>query len=86
MLEDKLTALQELESKDDGNQMDVSKSDDSDSEAEIKAESNDEDDGTALAVPKPVDRKFSITLTSSPRPSKTFITDFKSTDPSVVRI
>lgn len=84
MLEDKLTALQESE--DDNKHMDVSKSDDSDSEAESKDDSS-EDDGAALVVPTSDERKVSITLTSSPVPSNTFITDqFKSTDPSVVRL
>ena len=84
MLEDKLTALQESE--DDDKQMDVSKLDDSDSEAESKESDHDsKDDGETLVPPTPVEKKISITLTSSPVPSNTFITDFKSTDPNVVR-
>jgi len=84
MLEDKLTSLQE--SKYNEKQMNVSKSDESDSETNSK-ENESEDDGAALVVPATAERKVSITLTSSPvLPSNTFITDFKSTDPSVVSL
>ena len=85
MLEDKLTALQESE--DDNKRMDVSKSDDSDSEAASKDDISSDDDGVAVVAPTSVEKKVSITLTSSSVPSNTFITDqFKSTDPSVVRL
>ena len=67
--------------------------DGADNLSESKAESKKNDHEATLTVPKtkstftgPNDRRISVTLTSSPdgRPSKTFMTELKTTDPSMV--
>ena len=66
--------------------------DSTDNLSENEAESDDDNAETTMAIPKPAtepakDRRVSITLTSSgtSRSSKTFITDLKTVDLSMVR-
>lgn len=59
-------------------------SSDDDSSSEGRKKGDDSTTETVLAVPEANERRISITLTTSDRPSKTFITDLKTADLTMV--
>lgn len=92
-MEDKLEGDQPTANMDthksDGDQDITSSADNLSSESEAEGKKSDDDDNntetTLVVPPKEAEREVSITFTTSDRPSNTFITDLKTTDPNMVR-